>query len=371
MTDATRPDSDAPRAGWVVAERYQLGKLIGEGRTGKVYRAHDLRSPDRVAVKLLHKPLCSVPDSVRRFAREFEATSTIDHPNVVRSLAFGQQPDGPLNGTHYLVMELVDGKRLGDVLKGDRALDTPRAVRITLDVARALAAAHAHGVVHRDIEPNNVILQRSKGREVAKVLDFGLARLATNTDDALTDFGVRLGTAEYMSPEYIESGEIEPRSDVYGLGILLYALLTGAPPFGGRMLTVMQEHVSGVPAAPSTRVPGIAGWLEALVMEMLAKAPEQRPAADEVVERLEEHLPALDAEAGSERRAHAAFEPIAITVAAVAAVAHHSESEQPVYPDPKPIPRLPLLLTVGLIGFALFGMVSITAILGLLLVSVI
>lgn len=344
----------------MIAGRYQLGKAIGEGRTGKVFRAHDLSRPDRVAVKLLHKPLCSVPDSVRRFAREFEATSRIDHPNVVRSLAFGQQLDGPLSGTHYLVMELVEGKRLGDVLRGDRALDAPRAVRIALDVARALEAAHAHGVVHRDIEPNNVILQRVKGREIAKVLDFGLARLAS-ADESLTDFGVRLGTPEYMSPEYVETGELEPRSDVYGLGILLYAMLTGRPPFGGRMLTVMQEHVTATPPSPSARVPGLQGWLEELVVQMLLKAPEQRPSAAQVVAILETHLAEVDAEASGERRAHAAFEPMAPNIPSIVAVAHHSESEAPVYPDPKPVPRLPILVTVLLLGFAGLGMLGFAA----------
>ncbi|MEZ4241195.1 MAG: protein kinase [Myxococcota bacterium] len=108
-------DVGAPRPGLVVAGRYQLGKLLGEGRTGRVYRAHDTQSTERVAVKLLRKPLCMVPDVVRRFAREFEMTSEIEHPNVVRSLAFGQELDGELAGTHYLVMELLDGQRLGDV----------------------------------------------------------------------------------------------------------------------------------------------------------------------------------------------------------------------------------------------------------------
>ena len=111
-------EDGSPRAGLKVAGRYQLGKLLGDGRTGQVFRARDLKSSDRVAVKLLHKPLCSVPEQVRRFAREFDATSRIDHPNVVRSLAFGQETDGPLEGTHYLVMELIDGRRLNDVLAG-------------------------------------------------------------------------------------------------------------------------------------------------------------------------------------------------------------------------------------------------------------
>ncbi|MEQ1501307.1 MAG: serine/threonine-protein kinase [Myxococcota bacterium] len=353
---------ESPRAGVVIGGRYQLGKLIGEGRTGRVYRAHDTKSTERVAVKLLHKPLCSVPEPVRRFAREFEATRRIDHPNVVRSIAFGQQADGPLEGTHFLVMELLDGRRLVDVLASG-PLDAARTVRIALDVAQALAAAHQEGIVHRDVEPSNVVLQRVRGKDVAKVLDFGLARLASN-DEALTDFGIRLGTAEYMSPEYVETGELEPRSDVYALGVMMYAMLTGAPPFVGRMLIVMQEQVTATPPPLSIRVPGVATWLEVLVMEMLAKQPEHRPSAVEVVERLRENLAATDLEVGVERRALASFEGSAMPPPA--AVAHHSE-QAPVYPDPKPLPKVPLLITVALLGFGLIGLVGLTSIVGVLL----
>lgn len=357
-------DSGAPRPGLVVAGRYQLGKLLGEGRTGRVYRAHDTRSTERVAVKLLRKPLCSVPEVVRRFGREFEVTSQIEHPNVVRSMAFGQEHDGELSGTHYLVMELLDGKRLGDVLKKAGALDTVRAAHIALDVARALAAAHERGIVHRDVEPNNVVLQRQRGREAAKVLDFGLARLASN-DEALTDVGVRLGTPEYMSPEYVETGELEPRSDVYALGILLYSMLAGRPPFSGRTLTVMQEHVTASPPPLGTRVPGLSAGIEVLVSLMLAKQPEDRPSAEEVADRLEELLPDLSAQAGAARASRSSFE--ALPVVAPASVAHRSESDAPVYPDPKPLPKLPLLITVVLLGFAGIGFFGLLGIVGLLL----
>ena len=198
--------SETSLTGAVIAGRYQPSKRIGEGRTGQVFRARDAKTGERVAVKLLHKPLCVVPEPVRRFAREFEATSRIDHPNVVRSIAFGQETDGALAGTHYLVMELLDGRKLDEVMKAGR-LDADRAVRIALDVAKALEAAHELGIVHRDVEPSNVVLSRCKGKEVAKVLDFGLARLGSSNEEALTDVGVRLGTPEYMSPEYVESGD--------------------------------------------------------------------------------------------------------------------------------------------------------------------
>jgi serine/threonine protein kinase len=234
-------------------------------------------------------------------------------------------------------------------------------VRIALDVARARAAAHDLGLIHRDIEPGNVILTRSRGKEAAKVLDFGLARLQSN-DEALTDFGIRLGTAEYMSPEYVETGELEPRSDVYALGALLYALLTGTPPFVGRTLSVMQEHVTAIPPSPATRVPGLPTWLEALVMEMLAKAPEHRPSANEVVERLQDGLPELDAEASDERKAHRSFAPGAAPPPM--AIQHHSEAAAPVYPDPKPLPKVPIAVFLivamcGMVGFAGFLLILV------------
>lgn len=344
--------TDTPLTGETIAGRYQLAKRIGEGRTGQVYRARDLETGDRVAVKLLHKPLCMVPEPVRRFAREFEATSQIDHPNVVRSLAFGQESDGALAGTHYLVMEILDGRKLDEILKSGK-LDADRAVRIALDVAKALEAAHELGIVHRDVEPSNVVLSRSKGKEIAKVLDFGLARLQSSNEEALTDIGVRLGTPEYMSPEYVETGDLEPRSDVYALGVLLYTMLTGVAPFVGRTLSVMQNHVHQPVTPPSSWVPGLAPWLEALILEMLSKQPEHRPSAAEVVQRLSAALPALDVEVGNERRALASFEPEAMPP--MAAVHHHS-FEQPVYPDQKArVPRTPLFISVGLFSFALLG----------------
>lgn len=342
--------------GQTIAGHYQLAKLIGDGRTGQVYRARHLETGERVAVKLLHKPLCIVPEPVRRFAREFEATSQIDHPNVVRSIAFGQESEGTLAGTHYLVMELLEGRRLCDILKNGK-LDADRAVRIALDVAKALEAAHELGIVHRDVEPSNVMLGRSKGKEIAKVLDFGLARLQSSNEEALTDIGIRLGTPEYMSPEYVETGELEPRSDVYSLGALLYTMLTGVAPFVGRTLSVMQNHVHQPVTPPSSWVTGLAPWLEGLIMEMLSKQPEQRPSATEVVQRLSAELPALDAEVGQERRALASFEPEAMPP--MAAVHHHS-FEQPVYPDPKPPTlRTPVLVTVGLLAFACIGLCGV------------
>jgi eukaryotic-like serine/threonine-protein kinase len=290
--------------GVIIAGKYQLGKLLGAGGSGQVFRARDLRSGDRVAIKVLHSPLCKVPDALKRFEREFEVTQRILHPNVVRGLDLGVVSDGPFGGTWFLVMELLEGKRVSEVLEAG-PLPTSKAARITLDVAQALAAAHGKGVVHRDVEPGNVILTRTRGREVAKVLDFGLARLQTASGDTLTDYGIRLGTPEFMAPEYVKTGQLDARSDMYALGALLYTMLTGAPPFVGRSFSVMQEHVRATPAPPSLRIGGLPPWLEALTLDLLAKDPELRPTADRVVVLLEEQLAALTEEDRGERRARA------------------------------------------------------------------
>lgn len=362
-------DDATPRPGLTVGGRWRLLKQLAEGHTGRVFQARDTVTGDRVAVKLLHFPLSSVHEAVRRFAREFEVTSRIDHPNVVRAIAFGQEDSGALEGTHWLVLELVEGRRLSEVLaSGPVGVD--RAARIALEVARALQAAHAHGVVHRDIEPSNVVLSRSKGKDVAKVLDFGVARVFQG-DESLTGFGVRLGTAEYMSPEYIEAGELDERSDLYALGVLLYALLTGLPPFVGPALKVMQEHVTAPVPPPSSRTAGLPPWLDDLVVRLLAKNPAQRPAnANEIVALLELKMPEVAEEVSQERRASAEFASLPPTDPPMpASLAHRGgENLPPAYPDPKPLPKVPIAIALVLGAFAVLGVSGLFGIVALLLV---
>lgn len=357
-------DDGTPRPGALLAGRYRLGRELGRGRTGSVFQARDATTGDRLALKLLHTRVAGVDEEVRRFAREFEATRRIEHENVVRAHAYGQEPDG----THWIAMELLDGRRLADQL-ANGPLDADHAVRIAMEVARALAAAHAHGVVHRDVEPSNVMLARVKGRDVAKVLDFGVARFQlAGGDEAVTGIGVRLGTAEYMSPEYVETGVVDARCDLYALGVLLYAMLTGSAPFVGPALKVMQEHVTATPAAPSSRCPGLPIWLDELVVQLLEKDPAARPqTAHEVAELLERNLPGLDQEASQERRALASFASLPPEDSTGSlSVGHRGETHLPVYPDPKPLPKVPILVTVGLFGFAFVGVSGVLILLGLL-----
>jgi len=358
-----------PRTGLTIADRYRLGRLLGVGSMGHVFRAADLQTNDPVAVKVLLPQLCTVRSQVRRFAREFELTAQVAHPNVVQVHCFGEETTGELAGTHYLVMELLAGRGLDEALKNG-PLSPHRAVAIGAQVARALAAAHAHGVVHRDLKPQNIIVLRRAGQDRIKVMDFGLARLEGDQNDDLTDIGVRLGTAEYMAPEYVEAAELTASSDLYSLGILLYELLTGTPPFVGSSLKIMQDHVDRVPTPPSKRASGLPGWLEQLVVRLLAKGPDDRPESARIVaDLLEEGLPSLAETATKERLAYniTATKPDTRSLPPMEGVLSHSEISAPVYPDPKPLPGVPI--AVGLLLVA-SGIIGIGTVLGIVLILV-
>jgi serine/threonine protein kinase len=358
--------ADDKAKGALVAGRYRLQRLLGEGRSGKVYQAKDVQSQEKVAVKLLYPQLATVKDHVRRFSREFDLLQRIEHPNVVKAISFGEEKEGELAGSWYIVMEYVEGRRLDEVL-ATGAAEVDRAAHVLLSVAQALAAAHAIGVVHRDVEPSNVMLARTRHGEVVKVLDFGVARLQAG-DESLTDVGVKLGTAEYMSPEYVEEGKLDARSDLYALGVLAYALLTGSPPFVGPTMKVMQDHVGTQPPPPSVRVPGLPPWLEVLTMRLLAKDPAARPAdAGEVVAEIERNLVTLENQVKEERLMRQSLPPEPMEVRA-ASVGHRSElGAEPAYPDPKPVPGLPVTVAAGLGVVALLGALIVVLLVGIVL----
>jgi serine/threonine protein kinase len=355
---------DAPK---VLAGRYRLVKLLGEGRSGLVHQAKDLQSQERVAVKLLYPQLATVRDHVRRFSREFDLLQRIEHPNVVGAIAFGEEKDGAYAGSWYIVMEYVEGRRLDEVL-AQGALEIDRSANVLLGVARALEAAHALGVVHRDVEPSNVMLARTRHGEVVKVLDFGVARLQAG-DESLTDVGVKLGTAEYMSPEYVEEGLLDARSDLYALGVLAYALLTGAPPFVGPTMKVMQDHVNTPVTPPSVRVPGLPPWLELLTMRLLAKDPAARPAdAHAVVVEIEQNLGQLVADVKEERLARQSLPPEPMEVRA-ASVGHRAEAgAEAAYPDARGAPSVPVTVAAGLGVVMLLGVLIVLLVLAIVVV---
>lgn len=252
----------------VVADRYEILDLIARGGMALVYRAYDRRLSRYVALKVLHPEFASDPRFVERFKREAHAAASLSHPGIVSVFDWGN--DGE---TYYIVMEYVEGRTLRDVLKKEGRLHFRRAAEIAAQAALALDAAHRKGIVHRDVKPGNVMLTRSGD---AKVADFGIAR-AVGTDEALTQAGSVLGTASYLSPEQADGRPVDQRSDIYSLGVVLFEMLTGRPPFrGDSPLAVALKHLSEAPPRPTELCPDIPPALEAIVLKAMAKDPAAR-----------------------------------------------------------------------------------------------
>ena len=257
----------------IIANRYRLDERIGSGAMGEVWRARDLTLNRDVAVKIVNLYAPTDPSAAERFRREATATAGLSHPNVVR--VFDAGFDDPREA--FMVMELLSGPSLGE-LAGN--IGWQEAVEWTAQVAAGLGAAHEVGVIHRDVKPNNVMLDGDGDRRAAKVVDFGIARLAQSGDATLTAPATALGTAAYMSPEQAAGSSLTPASDIYSLGCLLFALLTGKPPFtGDNALSVLQQHVFQTPPLPSERNPAVPESVDALVAQMMQRKPEDRPDA--------------------------------------------------------------------------------------------
>jgi hypothetical protein len=251
-----------------LAGRYELGAVIGRGGMGAVYRATDLVLRRTVAVKVLPAALAEAdPTHVARFEREARAAASLTHPGVVAVYDTGAD-----EATRFIVMECVSGRDLAAILRDRAPLDPARAVSITEQVADALAAAHAAGIVHRDVKPANVMITEDGS---VRVLDFGIARALDGA--TLTHGAAVLGSAAYMAPEQALGERADERSDIYSLGCVLYAMLTGRPPFTGEAAAILHQHVNAEPRPPSEINPLLSPALEELVMAMLAKSPAARP----------------------------------------------------------------------------------------------
>jgi eukaryotic-like serine/threonine-protein kinase len=248
--------------------RYQVTHLIARGGMAIVYRAQDTLLNRPVAIKTLYPELSADPQFVEGFRREAQAAANLSHPNIVPVFDWGQD-----NGTYFIVMELIDGTSLADMLRGGRTLTASHSATLVAQVAAALGYAHRNGVVHRDVKPGNILIA-SDGQ--VKVTDFGIAQ-AMSVEDQLAEEGSVMGTATYFSPEQAEGAPVDGRSDIYSLGVVLYEMLAGRPPFiGDSPVAVSTQHVHGTVPPPSEFNSTIPSDLQAIVMEALAKSPDQR-----------------------------------------------------------------------------------------------
>jgi len=264
------PETPAPR---VFSGRYELNHLIARGGMAEVYRAHDRLLDRPVALKVLFPELSIDRSFVERFRREAQAAANLSHPNIVPVFDWGED-----SGTYFIVMEFVDGRPLSSILKTAGPLAADRTAEIAAPVAAALGYAHKHGVVHRDVKPGNVLIT-DDGQ--VKVTDFGIAR-AVNTEESLTQTGAVMGTATYFSPEQAEGMGVDSRTDIYSLGVVLFEMVTGRPPFlGDTPVAVASKHVRDHPPSPRELNPSIPPTFEAIILKAMDKNPDFRYATSE------------------------------------------------------------------------------------------
>jgi eukaryotic-like serine/threonine-protein kinase len=264
----TRPD---PMTGRVLDGRYRVGPRIARGGMAVVHEATDLRLDRVVAVKIMHAELADDPEFVARFEREARSAARLAHPNVVA--VFDQGEDA---GTLFLVMEYVPGLTLRDLVRREAPMSPARSLALLEPVLSALSAAHAVGMIHRDVKPENVLLA-DDGR--IKVADFGLARAVSAETAHTTTGGVLIGTVSYLAPELVVEGRADARADVYAAGVMLYELLTGGKPHrADSPLQVAWKHVHEDVPPPSAAAPGIPPYVDALVARATARDSSVRPA---------------------------------------------------------------------------------------------
>ena len=248
--------------------RYELEEIIGTGGMSVVYRAWDLKYDREVAVKVLRSELMSDEDFIRRFNHEAQAASQMSHPNIVDLFDVGQ--DGE---TRYLVMEYVKGVTLKELIRQYGRIRQQRAVQITLSILSAIGHAHENHIVHRDIKPQNILMDDDAG---VKVGDFGIARVTSSTSS--TSFGAQMmGSVHYFSPEQASGGVADEKSDLYSVGVVLYEMVTGRVPFDGETpVAVALKHIHEEPRDPSLVNPDVSRGLSEVILKAMSKKPEDR-----------------------------------------------------------------------------------------------
>ena len=279
--------------GEVIAGRYELEELVGSGGMSSVYKAHDRLLDRRVALKILHEYYGGDQEYVERFRREARAVAQLSHPNIVTVIDRGES-----DGRQYIVFELIGGPNLKELVEERGPLPVAEALELAIDVARALAFAHERGLVHRDVKPQNVLLN-GDGRP--KVTDFGIAR-SLDIDHGMTQTGTVLGTSNYIAPEQASGERVDEQSDAYSLGVVLFELLTGEVPFSGdNFVSVALRHVNEPPPSVLDRRGDVPPRVAAAVDRALAKDPRDRfPSMDAFAAELQACLAALPPEAVGE-----------------------------------------------------------------------
>ncbi len=328
--------------GRVVADRYEVQEVLGSGGMASVYRAHDRLLERSVALKILHEHFSRDPEFVERFRREARAIARVSHPNIVTVI-----DRGTFDGLEYIVFEHVRGETLKEMVEREGPLPVAEALSLAHQVARALAFAHARGIVHRDVKPHNVLVDEERG---AKVTDFGLAR-SLDPDHDITQTGTVMGTSDYIAPEQAAGQAVDERSDQYALGVLLYEVLAGEVPFPAEsyMAAAVRHMRDPVPSVRERR-PDVPRRVDELIQRALAKRPEDRfPTTEEMVTALEA---ALAEEGGSKPTDRAPTQ----VVRPRGAPASRPRQRRP---PRRRRPLIPLLLALAVIaaGAALLGFI--------------
>lgn len=264
------------QVGAIINDKYRLDKKIKDGELGTMYRATHIQMDVPVAIKVLHSFLVNDEAAIERFRRGAHAAAKIRHPNAITVSDFGATKDGVV----YMAMEFLTGETLRERIDKHKRLSAADCAKILKQVASALEAAHRQEIIHRDLKPENIMFDDANGEETVKVLDFGLAKLKAlgGVEGVLTAHGVMLGTHDYMSPEVCEGSEVDRRSDIYSLGIVIYETLTGRPPFiEPTPVGVALKHIGAKPDSLRKYCPDISESVDKAVLHALEKSPADRP----------------------------------------------------------------------------------------------